>query len=285
MSGAPAGHAGLRSREAPRIGVASPFARMPSIPDHVPRSTLSPRPVLALDLGGTQIRAAVVLPDGSRLARVATADADAPTVRPRSSTPASPRSRRARDRRPPRPSRPIVGIGISSPGPGRPVHAAWSSSRRTSGRTSTTSRSPTTSRRRSACRRSSTATRTSPRSARRRTAPAAAATTSSTSPSRPGSAARSSAAAGCSTVRTGWPASSATSRSSSTGPLCGCGGRGHLEAVALGHGPRPRRARRRVDAGARPVSGRARRRDRRRRARRRATSRTARTPATRPAAR
>jgi glucokinase len=41
-------------------------------PRRTPESILSPSPVLALDLGGTHIRSAVVLPDGARLARNAT---------------------------------------------------------------------------------------------------------------------------------------------------------------------------------------------------------------------
>src|SRR5450756_2281969 len=74
------------------------------------------RPVLALDVGGTHVRAAVVLDDGSRLAltKVRTPIADGPgaildaceaaLVRAREHVPADIRSG-------------LVGVGISSPGP------------------------------------------------------------------------------------------------------------------------------------------------------------------------
>jgi glucokinase len=74
------------------------------------------RPVLALDVGGTHVRAAVVLDDGSRLAltKVRTPVADGPgaildaceaaLVRARDAVPAEIRSG-------------LVGVGISSPGP------------------------------------------------------------------------------------------------------------------------------------------------------------------------
>src|SRR5829696_3175620 len=90
---------------------------MPSIPDPRFRGfALSSRPVLALDLGGTQIRAAVVQPDGSRLTRVATetpsehgvaAVVDACAIALAA----------ARDKAPGEVRESLVGIGISSPGP------------------------------------------------------------------------------------------------------------------------------------------------------------------------
>jgi glucokinase len=78
--------------------------------------TLSPRPVLALDLGGTQIRAAVIQPDGTRLGRVAvpTPTDDGPRAVVIACAEALERSRGAAvsegvdD---------LVGIGISAPGP------------------------------------------------------------------------------------------------------------------------------------------------------------------------
>jgi len=77
---------------------------------------LSPRPVLALDLGGTQIRAAVVQPDGSRLARVA---GETPTERGPSAVVAAcvEALGAARDAAPASVRDALVGIGISSPGP------------------------------------------------------------------------------------------------------------------------------------------------------------------------
>ena len=79
-------------------------------------SPLLARPVLALDVGGTHVRAAVVLDDGSRLAltKVRTPIADGPRailhaceaalVRARDAVPAEVRSA-------------LVGVGVSSPGP------------------------------------------------------------------------------------------------------------------------------------------------------------------------
>ena len=78
-----------------------------------------PRPVLALDLGGTQVRAAVILADGSRIARQAT---DTPSERgpqavvqacietllaARANSPADIRAE-------------LAGVGVSSPGPINP---------------------------------------------------------------------------------------------------------------------------------------------------------------------
>lgn len=78
--------------------------------------SLSSRPVIAVDLGGTRIRAAVVLPDGSRLARVErpTPSADGP-----SAVLAACRdvARRARKAAPADVAAAIAGIGLSSPGP------------------------------------------------------------------------------------------------------------------------------------------------------------------------
>ena len=116
----------------------------------VPRSksrgfALSSRPVIAVDLGGTRIRAAVVLPDGTRLARN---DARPRTMadRRRSSRPAStrraeraPRRRRtiAREHRRHRPvlawpGRPARGrrAGAAQPGPAFPRHPARRCARR-----------------------------------------------------------------------------------------------------------------------------------------------------------
>ena len=76
--------------------------------------------MIAVDLGGTQIRAAVVLPDGSRLARN-----DRPT--PIAAGPAAivaacrEAARRARAEAPSDVARAIAGIGISSPGPVDPA--------------------------------------------------------------------------------------------------------------------------------------------------------------------
>ena len=79
-------------------------------------SSLSPSPVLALDLGGTQIRAAIVAPDGSRLTRVAT---ETPSERgPAAVVEACAGAlREARDRASPAVRDSIAGVGISSPGP------------------------------------------------------------------------------------------------------------------------------------------------------------------------
>jgi glucokinase len=81
---------------------------------------LSSRPVIAVDLGGTRIRAAVVLPDGTRIAR---------TERPTPSD-QGPQAvvdacravaRQAREGAPSDVAGDIAGIGISSPGPVDPV--------------------------------------------------------------------------------------------------------------------------------------------------------------------
>src|SRR6185503_16411300 len=90
---------------------------MPSIPDPRFRGfALSSRPVLALDLGGTQIRAAVVQPDGSRLSRTAT---ETPVeLGPEAVVDACIAAvRTTRDNAPPEVRESIVGIGISSCGP------------------------------------------------------------------------------------------------------------------------------------------------------------------------
>jgi glucokinase len=85
-------------------------------PRRTPESILSPSPVLALDLGGTHIRSAVVLPDGARLARNA-------TVTPCAEGPAAivdaciAALRAARSAAPAEVADRLVGIGISSPGP------------------------------------------------------------------------------------------------------------------------------------------------------------------------
>ena len=90
---------------------------MPSIPDRDFRGfALSSRPVLALDLGATQIRAAVVQADGSRLTRVAT---ETPSeLGPAAVIDACAAALlSARDGAPPEVRESIMGIGISSPGP------------------------------------------------------------------------------------------------------------------------------------------------------------------------
>ena len=91
------------------------------IPTRIVRGpALSSPPVLALDLGGTQIRAAVVPADGSRLARTS-------TETPVQAGPAAVVSacldtlRRARDAAPLEVTRALAGIGISSPGPVDPA--------------------------------------------------------------------------------------------------------------------------------------------------------------------
>jgi len=77
---------------------------------------LSSSPVIAVDLGGTQIRAAVVLPDGSRLART---DRRTPKEQGPDAVVEDCRNaaRSARDGVPREVADAIVGIGVSSPGP------------------------------------------------------------------------------------------------------------------------------------------------------------------------
>ncbi|MGZ6269047.1 MAG: ROK family protein [Candidatus Limnocylindrales bacterium] len=77
---------------------------------------MSPRPVLALDVGGTQVRAAVVTDDGDRIARIArpTPISEGPESILRACIDALVEARAAV----PRTSRDLlVGVGISSPGP------------------------------------------------------------------------------------------------------------------------------------------------------------------------
>jgi glucokinase len=80
------------------------------------RFALSARPVLALDLGGTQVRAAVILPDGSRVARIAT---ETPKAKgPDAVVDACVEAlRMSRARAPRNLAGAIAGIGVSSPGP------------------------------------------------------------------------------------------------------------------------------------------------------------------------
>jgi glucokinase len=77
---------------------------------------LSSNPVIAVDLGGTQIRAAVVMPDGSRLART---DRRTPKEQGPEAVVEDCRhaARTARDGVSPDVADTIVGIGVSSPGP------------------------------------------------------------------------------------------------------------------------------------------------------------------------
>jgi glucokinase len=95
------------------------MGRPPVLPE--PRFTLLSRtPVLALDLGGTLIRAAVVQSDGSRLARTEmetpTEDGPAAVVRACVEAVAEARSKVPADV-----AASIVGVGISSPGPVDPA--------------------------------------------------------------------------------------------------------------------------------------------------------------------
>jgi glucokinase len=80
------------------------------------RSALSARPVLALDLGGTQVRAAVILPDGSRVARIAT---ETPKAKGPDAVVAAcvEALRMSRARAPREIAQAVAGIGVSSPGP------------------------------------------------------------------------------------------------------------------------------------------------------------------------
>ena len=79
---------------------------------------LSPRPVLALDLGGTQIRAAVVLPDGSRVGRVArpTPVSKGPEAVIAASVAAMEEARKNAQGH----GAEVVAIGVSAPGPLNP---------------------------------------------------------------------------------------------------------------------------------------------------------------------
>lgn len=87
------------------------------IPDLLRRGpTLSPRPVLALDLGGTQIRAAAILADGSRVARQAsgTPVSEGPAAIVRACGDALEATRAAA---PAEIASALLGVGISAPGP------------------------------------------------------------------------------------------------------------------------------------------------------------------------
>jgi glucokinase len=87
-----------------------------SFPDRTRGFALSSRPVVAVDLGGTRIRAAVVLPDGTRLARI---DRGTPTALGPAAIVEHCRvaARAARDGVPSDVAAAIAGIGVSSPGP------------------------------------------------------------------------------------------------------------------------------------------------------------------------
>ncbi len=107
-----------------RSGRPGPPARIRGTTDHPGRpahtrsevSALSRPPVLALDLGGTRIRAAVVQSDGSRSARIETEtpveDGPAAIVRACREAVAEARSHAPADV-----AEAVAGIGISSPGP------------------------------------------------------------------------------------------------------------------------------------------------------------------------
>ena len=100
------------------VALESALLELASIPPN-PNSRglpLSLRPVLALDLGGTHIRAAVVMDDGSRLALVKgrTPIVDGPAAILDACEAAL---RDVRNRAPDEVRKAIVGVGISSPGP------------------------------------------------------------------------------------------------------------------------------------------------------------------------
>lgn len=87
------------------------------VPDLQPRGpALSPRPVLALDLGGTQIRAAAILADGTRIARQAagTAIPEGPAAVVRACGDAL---EAARAVAPADIAAALAGVGVSAPGP------------------------------------------------------------------------------------------------------------------------------------------------------------------------
>lgn len=87
------------------------------VPELQPRGlALSPRPVLALDLGGTQIRAAVILADGTRIARQAagTPIAEGPAAVVRACGDALEAARAAA---PTDVASALAGVGVSAPGP------------------------------------------------------------------------------------------------------------------------------------------------------------------------
>jgi glucokinase len=81
---------------------------------------LSSRPVIAVDLGGTRVRAAVVLPDGTRVARVErpTPSDEGPEAVVEACREVAREARAAAD---PDVQRELAGIGLSSPGPVDPV--------------------------------------------------------------------------------------------------------------------------------------------------------------------
>ncbi|MFI5226656.1 MAG: ROK family protein [Candidatus Limnocylindrales bacterium] len=90
------------------------------LPHHIARPVLSLPPVLALDLGGTRIRAAVIQPDGARIARTET---PTPTSEGPSAIVAacSAMLERARDSAATDVAAALAGIGVSSPGPVDPA--------------------------------------------------------------------------------------------------------------------------------------------------------------------
>jgi glucokinase len=92
------------------------FARMERPSLRTSRFVLSLSPVLALDLGGTRIRAAVVQPDGKRLARTET---PTPTRAGPQAIVAACREmlQASRERAPAGIASTLSGVGISSPGP------------------------------------------------------------------------------------------------------------------------------------------------------------------------
>src|SRR5204862_1130126 len=111
----PAGRTGGGSwflgRDRPTARILGPLSR-----SQTRGFALSSRPVIAVDLGGTRIRAAVVLPDGTRLARI---DQGTPTALGPDAIVEQCRiaARAARDGVAREVAEEIAGIGVSSPGP------------------------------------------------------------------------------------------------------------------------------------------------------------------------
>ncbi len=105
-----------RPRRTPQVGPVPPFGRLGPSHDDPRGAVLSLRPVLGLDLGGTQIRAAVVLPDGRCIARIAidTGSADGPGAVVDRCIDAL---RASRDLAAAEIAEDVVAIGISTPGP------------------------------------------------------------------------------------------------------------------------------------------------------------------------
>jgi glucokinase len=98
-----------------------PTARIASLQQDRNRGfALSSRPVIAVDLGGTRVRAAVVLPDGTRVARTerATPSEQGPEAVVEACRAVAREARAAVD---PAIASKLAGVGLSSPGPVDPV--------------------------------------------------------------------------------------------------------------------------------------------------------------------